>query len=392
MRAQGRVVGAHHIAARAFRLTGLFMVWSTAWVIGRVVGGAGSWWGPLHVFLVGAVLLAISGAAPLFSITWAAARAPDGRLVAAQPWVTATGAVLAVIGVTESWDVLTVVGATLVGVGLLLLAVVLVGVFRRSLLKRFGLSGRFYLLALGCGAVGVALGGILGVGGIPGLDYLEARTAHMHLNLIGLVGFTIIGTIPALLPTTARHPMVSGREAIVAFWLGVAAAAAMSAGIVAGPRLVGFGAGLAAVSGILVLVGIVVRLGTGAMLRSSLSGLLITSGTVWILGWCAHQAVLLLGGTHTVFHPATAVGAGGVALVLFGSLAYLVPVLAGPGKALGTTLPIMSGAAAIRVVSANLIVLALAVGVPVWITAPGAVVWVGDHAVRVGRVILAARG
>lgn len=387
----GRVAGAHRIAAGAFRLTGVFVVWSVGWIVARQIAGGGSWWGPLHVFLVGGVLLAISGAAPLFSITWAASSPPDRRIVATQRWTTALGAATVVVGVTESWDPVTLVGAGLVATGLVLLGVMLIGVFRRSLLRRFGLSGRFYLLALGCGVVGVALGALLGVGGGLGLHQLDARTAHMHLNLIGLVGFTIFGTLPTLLPTTARHPMVSGREAIVAFWLAVGAAAAMAVGIGVGPEMVGAGAALAAGSGTLVLAGILARLGPGLILRSSFPGLLITSGTVWILGWCVHQAAVLLGGGHTVFRTGTVVGAGGVALVLFGSLAYLVPVLAGPGKALGTTLPIISGLVAARVVLANLILFAVVLRAPAWATVAAAVLWVGDYAVRVGRVIRAAR-
>lgn len=388
---RGRVVGAHRIAAGAFRLTGLFAVWSVGWVVARLIAGGGSWWGPLHVFLVGAVLLAISGAAPLFSITWAASTPPGPRLVAAQRWTTAIGAGTVVVGVSETWDAVTIVGASLVGLGLVLLGVLLVGVFRRSLLRRFGLSGRFYLLALGCGVVGVVLGAVLGVGGGLGLDYLDARTAHMHLNLVGLVGFTIVGTLPTLLPTTARHRMVSGREAVVAFWLSIGAAVAMVVGIVVGPEAVGLGVGVAAIAALLVLAGIVGRLGLGLVLRSSLPGLLIASGTVWIVVWCTHQAVVLGGGAHTVFSRAIALGAGGVAMVLFGSLAYLIPVLVGPGKALGESFPVMHGGATLRVVVANAILVGLAAGVEAWVLSILAGGWLLDYAVRVGRVIAQGR-
>src|SRR3972149_5422944 len=96
LRGAGRVVGSHHTARAAFRLTGLFVVWAIAWAVVRPVAGEGTWWGPLHVFLVGGVLLAISGATQMFSITWAAATPPDRRPAAAQRWVTAAGATSAV--------------------------------------------------------------------------------------------------------------------------------------------------------------------------------------------------------------------------------------------------------------------------------------------------------
>lgn len=387
---QGRVVGAHRIAAGAFRLTAVFVIWAAVWAVARLVSGVGSWWGPLHVFLVGGVLLAISGASQLFSITWAAATPPGARIVFLQRWVTAAGAAVAVLGVTRSWRAVAIAGASLVGLGLGLLGIILVGVFRRSLLRRFGLSGRFYILAIAAGIVGVTLGGILGVGGV-GTGYLETRTAHMHLNLIGLIGFTIYGTLPTLLPTTARHRMVSGVEAVVAFWVCVAAGLAMTAGILLGPVAVGVGAALAAAAGITILAGIVVRLGARRMLQSSLPGLLITTGTVWIVGWCTHQAGVLLGGGHTLFSTAIVLGAGGVALVLFGSLAYLVPVLVAPGQALGDTFPVMHGHAAIRVIAANAVLALAGLGAPATVTATIAGIWLFDFVVRVGRVMWLGR-
>jgi len=363
----------------------VFILWAGGWVIVRQVAGGGSWWGPLHVFLVGAVLLAISGASQLFSITWAAVRPPGRRIVTTQRWATAIGAALSVVGVSNAWDGVTIIGAFCLASGLVLLGVVLVSAFRRSLLRRFGLSGRFYLLALGSGVVGVVLGAILGVGGFSGLDHLDARTAHMHLNLIGLVGFTIFGTLPALLPTTASHPMVSGREAVVAFWMALAASAAMASGIVLGPEVVGVGVTLAAVSGLSILVGIVSRLGPRRMLGSGLPGLLITSGMVWILGWCAHQAVVLIDGTHVVFSGATALGAGGVALVLFGSLAYLVPVLVGAAAISGDAVPILHRGALVRVLAANGALLAAALGLAGGVVVATAAIWVLDFGVRVVR-------
>ncbi|MEE9205508.1 MAG: hypothetical protein V3U50_00855, partial [Acidimicrobiia bacterium] len=57
-------------------------------------------------------------------------------------------------------------------------------------------------------------------------------------------------------------------------------------------------------------------------------------------------------------------GVGGVALVLFGSLAYLVPVLAGPGSSLAANFERMRGSPWVRLGLANGAVAAVALGLP----------------------------
>jgi nitrite reductase (NO-forming) len=385
---RGRVARSHTVTATAFRLSGVFIAWAGVWALMRLVDGTGGWWGPLHLFMAGAVMLAISGATQLFSVTWAAAVPADRRLAGAQRWVVAVGAAAAVIGVTRGIDGLTIAGAVLVGAGLIGLGWILVGIVRRSLLRRFALPGRFYLLAVASGVAGVTLGGIVGVGGAGGA-YLDARTAHMHLNLIGLVGFTIVGTLPTILPTTVRHRMVSGREATVAYWVCVVAAVLMAAGLIWGPVPVGAGAGLAALGGALILGGIVVRLGVRRVGGAGLPALLIATGTVWLLGWAAHQAVVLLGGAHTVYGRPVAIGVAGVAMVLFGSLAYLIPVLAGGGEALTANFARLHGWGLPRVLVANAVPILVLAGAPAAAAGTAAGVFVADFAVRVGRVLAA---
>lgn len=391
-RKRGRVARSHTVAAAAFRLAAVFIAWAAGWAILRVVGGGGSWWGPLHAFMAGAVLLAISGATQLFSVTWAAAVPADRWAAAAQRWAVAAGAAAAVVGVTRGVTWLTVSGATLVGVGLVGLGWILVGIVRRSLLRRFALPGRFYLLAVACGIVGVALGGVLGAGAVGGA-HLDVRTAHMHLNVIGLVGFTILGTLPTLLPTTVRHPMVSGREAVAAYALCVAAAALMAAGTVAGPVPVGAGVALAGIAGALILVGIAARLGVRRLAAAGLPALLIATGTAWLLGWSGHQATVLLGGGHTLYGRGVGVGTAGVAMVLFGSLAYLIPVLVGGGgDALSTNFARLHGWGAARVVVANAVPITMLAGAPEIVSLVLAGGFVADFGLRVARVLVSRAG
>lgn len=376
------------MAAAAFRLAGLFIVWAAGWAAVVAVSG-GSWWGPLHAFMAGGVLLAISGATQLFTVTGAAAAPADRREAAAQRWVVSAGAASAVVGVTAGAGWLAVVGAVLVGVGLVGLGWILVGVVRRSLLRRFDLATRFYLLAIASGVAGVTLGGVLGAEA-AGATYLDVRTTHMHLNLVGLVGFTILGTLPMILPTTMRHRMVSGPEAVAAWWGCVGAAVLMASGVVLGPVPVGVGSAVAGLAGVVLIGGIVGRLGVREVAVAGLPARLITTGTVWVLAWVGHQAVVLIGGAHTVYGRWVAVGVAGVAMVLFGSLAYLVPVLAaGGGDAVTANFARMQGWGTARVAVANLVPVSVVVGSTAFVPLGLGGLFVADYAVGVGRVLWA---
>jgi len=386
----GRVGRSHHTAARAFFLGGLFLGWASVWAVLRALEGGGTWWGPLHVFLVGTVLLAISGATQLFSVTWSAAVPTDPRIAAGQRWALAVGAAATVLGVTRGIGWLTATGATLVALAITALGLILVGVVRRSLLRRFDLSTRFYLLAASSGLIGVTLGGILGVGG-AGSAYLDIRTAHMHLNLVGMVGFTMLGTLPTLLPTTVRHPMVSGREAIIGFWCCTAAFGWFVSGVFLGPAAVGVGCALVGVAALLILFGIVLRLGVVRIAGAGFAALMIATGSLWLTGWVGYQAFSLIADGHRNFARATAVGVVGVGLVLFGSLAYLVPVLAGPGARLTANFGRMSGQGTLRAATANLVAGLLAFGAPGDWAVILAALFVADFVARVAMVLTVGR-
>lgn len=379
-----RVASIHRTAAAAFRLAGAFLVLAAAWGGWAALRG-GWWWGPVHAFLAGAVLLAISGATQLFTVTWAAAVPPSPTATALQRWTLTTGVVAVLAGVTHSLRPLVVAGAVLAGIGVVLLAGLLIAAVRRSLLRRFDLATRFYLLALASGTVGIVLGAVVG-GGWSGSAYLRLRTAHLHLNLVGLVGLTIVGTLPTFLPTLARHRAVSGREVRWAWWGGAAAVAAFLVGTVVGQRAVGLGGLTAAASATVVLGGIVARLGRRG-LRGGLPYLQVVAGTGWLVAWATADGLRLLGGLPPEpFPPWTAaVILGGVAQVLLGALAYLVPVLLGPGPRLGPRLRRMAARPAVPFVAAN-VAAAGALGDAAGVVAAATGVWIVDFAVRLARL------
>ena len=298
----------------------------------------GSWWGPLHAFVAGTVLAAISGATQLFTITWAAAAPPLRSTSISQRWALAVGIGLVLIGMATDIPWLVAVGAIIAVVALGVLAAILVGAVRRSLLRRFDLSSRFYLLGLGAGAAGITLGGLMG-SEMAGSWYSDIRLVHSHLNFVGLVGLTIIGTLPTILPTFAHHKIVSGQEARVGWWLAVLSVGLMGAGLVAGEASVGLGTLAAAGSLTVILVGIVGRLGRRG-LKGGLAYYQVVLGSLWLVLWAVIDGLRLIGGSATApFSRWTAaVVTAGVGQVLLGSFAYLLPVLAGKPPRLGRNL------------------------------------------------------
>ena len=376
----GRVVHSHTIARRALAGAAVFALVAVVWAIVVLTGG-GSWWGPLHAFLVGTVLLAISGASQMFTITWSASPAPPARLAALQRWLVGAGTASVLVGVSAELDLLVWLGALAVIGGLTALSASIVRAVRHSLLRRFDLSARFYLTAFAAGIVGVVLGAILGSGWVAE-PYARVRLVHYHLNLVGLVGFTIIGTLPTFLPTVAHHRAVSGKEALVAWWLCVAAGIAFVSGLFAPREVIGVGSALVALAASMILAGIVGRLWQKG--RDKLAFLQITAGVVWLVAWAVFDAYGLIGGGG--FAPfsswTTAAVVVGVGQVLLGSLAYLIAVLLGPP--LGRRMELFEERWALPLTAANAGGLALVSGWPVPALI-GFAVWLADFAWRLLR-------
>lgn len=376
-----RPAESRHIAAAAFRLGGVFagvaLIWA-AWTFTR----GGSWWGPTHAFLAGTVLLAISGSTQAFTITAAASQPPTAAVSAGQRWLVGIGVALALVGVASGTALVVLGGGLATVLGLGLLAGILLEAIKRSLLRHFDLSSRFYLVAIGSGVVGVTLGALLGAGVAASPEF---RAVHVHLNLVGLVGFTIVGTLPTILPTLAHKKAVSGHEATVAWWLAVASVLLMAAGLGVGRATVGIGAFMAAGSLTLVLAGVTLRLGKDG-LRGGLPYFQVCLGSGWLLVWVIVDGLALL--ANTGFPPFSgwnaAVIVAGVGQVLLGSLAYLLPVLAG-GPSLGRTLERAVNRWWVPLISANAAGVGLVLGATS-LAVVGIFVWLADFGYRLARL------
>ncbi|HSJ35459.1 MAG TPA: hypothetical protein VLB85_10440 [Acidimicrobiia bacterium] len=371
-----RVQRSHTIARLAFRLAAMFGVVAGVWAIVVLIRG-GSWWGPLHSFVAGTVLAAISGASQMFTITWSAAAPPSPTLTTLQRWLLGGGVGLVLAGVGGGITPLVWPGAAAVVAALALLGWSLAGTIRRSLLRRFDLSARFYLLAIMAGVVGVTLGAILGSDS-AGDRFVSMRLVHSHLNLVGLVGLTIVGTLPTFLPTVAHHRAVSGREAIAAWWMAMAGTTAMLAGLWWGPGPVGAGTLAIGAAASLILGGVLIRL--WARGRRRLPFLQVAAGTVWLILWTVVDGSRLLADQVVVWSNWTAVAVvAGVGQVLAGSLAYLLPVLAGPP--LEPNASRMTARPALPLLVVNAAGVAGSLRAP-WVLAALVLIWLVDFGLR----------
>jgi hypothetical protein len=356
-----------------------------------VVPHEGGTWLPLHVFLVGGVLSAISGATQLLAVTWSTAPAPPDAVVAAQRWLLAAGALgLTAVRAADGPRALAGLAGAAVLVSLIVLAWLLVRIRTTARLDRFHPAVDGYLVALGVGVGGSTLGLVLAVSR-PGAHDVAVRDAHLTANLLGLVGLVVLSTLPWFLATQARTRL-SPRATPVAVRAVVAVAAATVA-VAAVARPAGH-PGIAAAA--LVAHGLIVAAST--LLWPALGRrqrrwagprlLQLVAGVAW---WVAASWLFAAAAGRDEPVPVDAVLAlvlGGFAQILTGSLAYFGPVLRGGDHAdltegFATTrswvVLVAANAAAVAALAEARAVLALAVGV-----------WAADTAAR--AVVLARPG
>ncbi len=373
------------IAQRQARLTlGMAAAFALAAPVAVLIPHRTGWWLPLHLFLVGGLLGAISGAAQLFAVTWAAGPPPSDRQALAQRALIGAGAALLAAGrELHLPDGVAAVGGAAVIAGLVLLAVLLVRTVSGAVQRRFDPALRFYLTGIAAGLAGCAIGVILLLGA-HGPTRPRLLAAHVSLNLLGLVGLIVAGTLPFFAATEARTkicPRATSRsQGCLLAWLAGAtgtAAIGLLAGraAVAAAGLAGYAAGLAALTGLLP------HLGRKQIGWAGPRLLQLRAGVVWWAAGVALAAIRAGRGEVPFDHRVLAmIAIGGYAQVLLAALAYLAPVLRSGGHERLT-----AGFALTRswpgLVAANLAAAALVAGHARLGTA-AIVVWAADSALR----------
>jgi len=326
--APGRVAEVHAQTRRGL----LVAAGLVAAVVAGVVRVGAGWWLPLHLFVVGGLLSAISATTKMFAVTWSAAPSLRPVVVGAQRWALAAGAVALVVGRETDQTWMFVAGGATVILAMLALAMILLRVRRQAVTDRFAPAIEAYVAAVVAGAVGMSLGVVLGTGR-AGDRAVELRGAHLVLNVLGLIGLVIAGTLPYFAATQVRSKM-SPRATPTAMrvtFLALAAATAVAATgeILDRPGVIA--AGL--VTYVFGLLLIAAMLPIDARVRLRWAGPCVVQLLTGIAWWAAMTVALALAAVRGSEDRAIlqALVIGGFAQILIASLAYLGPVLRGGG-------------------------------------------------------------
>jgi nitrite reductase (NO-forming) len=163
---------------------------------------------------------------------------------------------------------------------------------------------------------------------------------HAHVNLLGFVTLTVLGTLLTLWPTVLRTRMMPGAApaATRALPLSAAGLVLLGVGTLAWWPLIA-ATGLALTAGAVLLVAVPGVDTARQRPPASFAAWSIAAGTGWLLVALIWDAVVLLG-AHDAAAAADrfdtvlpALGGGFAAQVLLGALSYLLPMVLGGGPA-----------------------------------------------------------
>lgn len=297
-------------------------------------------WLVVHLFLLGAVTNAIVTWTEHFTITLLRVRQPSRRQSAWRLVALNLAVIATLVGVSVPNSVLIIVGA---GSLMLVIAIHAYNLYRlsnRALQNRFAGTVHFYLAAASCLMLGV-LFGVLSAFQKDGSALRDSlHVAHLHANLLGWVGVTVIGTLFTFWPTILRTKMVDGvmksaKLSLPFLFTGISVAAislAMNQRYVAIFGMILYALGIGVVS--------VPFIGTWRQKAPrDLPTFSIVCSALWLsLGVLSDLAALALLGSladYVIwvdrFIPAFLIGF--VGQILLGALTFLVPVILGGGPA-----------------------------------------------------------
>ena len=296
-------------------------------------------WLLVHLLLLGAATNAIL----IWSTHFAAAvlRAPTPptrRGEAARLGVLNAGVMCVLVGGTAGPGWLGVAGAAAVFGAVLAHVGALAARLRRALPARFSVTVHYYLVAAAALLVGIPVGAWMLV--VDDAARPRLVLFHLHVNVLGWISLTVLGTLLTLWPTVLRTRMAEGavRAATRALPLAAAGLALLGIGLLVWwPVVAAAGVALVAVA----VVVSAVPAATAARQRppSSFSAWSIAAGIGWLLVALALDAATLLAAADPAvaradFDPVLVpLLVGFVAQVLLGALAYLLPVALGGGPA-----------------------------------------------------------
>lgn len=316
------LMSAHHASAR---------VWMTAALLAMLLPPARrlGWWLPLHLALAGAVSQLIVGGQVMFSATLGLAKGPARRTVIAQLALMNIGVAGVAAGRVFSSKPILAVGASSFLVALLSAAIVVHRLWRRSLNRRFAITGTFYRLAMASVVMGSGTGWAVASGVFHSADaYAWHKFAHMALNLFGWAGLTIAGTIVTLLPTVLHVRIPEIRRLRIVPWTMFAGICVMAVGLTVGARAVATGGAVVLVVGVAPLGGLVRgALSMPRRRRIPLSACHLIAAMAWCAFVCVIQVVVIARGDGAALRDLWVVGlaAGFTLQAVIGAWSFLLP-------------------------------------------------------------------
>lgn len=213
------------MAAIAYAIAGL------VWVIAGATLPGGRWMA-VHLFTLGVVTNLVLVFSEHFGRTLT--RTP-AKLIRWQAPVVNVGVLLILSGLPSGVHWATSAGATV------MTAVVTVSYVRLRRMRKQAIGARFawivraYERAHSAFLHGAVLGLLMGIGVLKGQGYAAGRIAHLHVNILGWAGLTLLATLVFFGPTIVRTRIVEGADQraaaalrrgatglTIAFWLLVA--------------------------------------------------------------------------------------------------------------------------------------------------------------------------
>jgi len=297
-------------------------------------------WLAVHLLLLGAATNAIVTWTEHFAVALLRARQPSRRASASRLAALNLAILGVLVGVAYELAAVTIVAATLLGAVVLAHLGSLLRIARHALMGRFAGTVKFYVaagLALG---VGITFGTLVAVHAVPHRLHEPLQAAHVHANVFGWVGLTVLGTLFTLWPTVLRTRMVDHvmRTAMRCLVLTTTGLAVTVTGLAVDLRWAGV-AGLAVYgAGVVVALHPFVatwrRKGPRDMAAWSMA-----AGTGWLaIGVVADLALLATAPDLTSYLPrldalVPLLAVGFVLQIILGALTYLLPVVQGGGPA-----------------------------------------------------------
>lgn len=306
-----------------------------AWTLAGDVLPGGRWLA-VHLFTLGVLSNLVLAFADHFgtTLTRSPAANPTGRLVVAN-----VGAVLMLTGVVQGRRALLAVGATALTGAVMWSWWQLRRMRRRAIGARFAWIVRVHERAHGMFVHGALLGVLMGLGVLSGPWYVSARIAHLHVNVLGWGGLTLLSTLVFFGPTLARTRIEPGADERAAVVLRHGAT-----GLSVGTLLL-LGTGVGGVLGIVVRCLAAVNLGAFAWAATTTCSAVVRAALrshgsparwsvvavgLWfpVVVW-ADVAVVAYGWWERLDALGVAVGMGVLLQAIVGVLAHVAPMLRG---------------------------------------------------------------